>query len=330
MGANTTRATQVLVSNVITANTGTTAATAVNDDVLLLNRVGTAVSGAVSASIENDVVRVALGTSATAGVVQWSAPIHTRSIRKVTSQLYEVPVQHVVTLSAASVTGTYPAGTVFSIKINFHDTNDLINSGKDASQYFTYKTVAASETPTTIYDGLRAAINGINTNIKQVVATGTTTLILTGLAVTDNALGFPQFRYFDVSLRKGFTYTAGASVVATPGKPGRGIGSQVRLMELSGKYGFNRTQFPADTDTRRGLATGGYYNLVTIEYGTPHLSVHHSTYVAPQTLVIAFFAAMTDAVTPNNGTAVGTVGTKQAAFLTALETLVESAGVFVK
>lgn len=329
MGANSTRATQVLVSNAAVVNTGTTAATAVNNDVLLLNRAGTAVgAGTVISDINNDVVRVALGTSATAGVVEWSAPIHVRSIRKITKQLYEVPVQHVVTISAASVPATSAAGTVFSIKINFHDSHNPQRDG-DSSQYFTYTTLAANETSTTVYDALRAKINAVASPINQIVASGTTTLILTGKAVADNALGFPQFRYFDVSLRKGFTYTAGTSVVTTAGKPGRGTGLQVRQMELAGKYGFNRTQFPVDTDTRRGSATG-FYNLVTIEFGTPHLSVHHSTYVAPQTVVVAFAAAETTGDTLFDGAGTPIASTKQAAFVDALEALAESAGIFVE
>lgn len=329
MGANSTRATQVLVSNAAVINTGTTAATAVNNDVLLLNRVGVAVgAGTTISDINNDVVRVALGTSATAGVVDWSAPIHVRSIRKITKQLYEIPVQHVVTISAASVPATSAAGTTFSIKINFHDTNRIMSQNETA-QYFTYTTLVANETSTVVYDALRTKINAVATAANQIVASGTTTLILTGRAVTDNALGFPQFRYFDVALRKGFTYTAGASVVATAGKPGRGTGLQVRQMELAGKYGFNRTQFPVDTDTRRGSTTG-YYNLVTIEFGTPHLSVHHSTYVAPQTVVVAFAAAETTADTLFDGAGTPIISTKQQAFLDSLEALAESAGVHVE
>lgn len=327
MGANSTRATQVLVSNAVVANTGTTAATAVNNDVLLVNRAGTVVSdtGTLISDINNDVVRVALGTSATAGVVEWSAPIPVKGIRKVTTQLYEIPVQHVVTISEASL-GTITAGKQYAIKINFHDSHNPQKDG-DNSQYFHY-TAVTGDTSTTVYDAFRTKINAVASSINQVVASGTTTLILTGKAVADNALGFPQFRYFDVSLRKGFTYTAGASVVATAGKPGRGTGLQVRQMELAGKYNFNRTQFPVDTDTRRGSTTG-YYNLVTIEYGTPHLSVHHSTYVAPQTLVLAFAAAETTGDTLFDGAGTPIASTKQAAFMTKLTSLVESAGVFV-
>jgi hypothetical protein len=327
MGATSTKAPHVLVTNLAAANTGATVATAVDNDILLVNRAGTVVAdnGTLISAFENDVVRVALGTSATAGVIKWSSPIHVKGIRKITKLAYEAPVQHVITLSAASVPTVTAAGTVFSIKVCFHDTNRVMND-RDSSQYFTYTTLAANETSTVVYAALAAKINAVNANQAQLSATSTTTLVITGLAVTDTALGLPQFRYFEVFMRKGFTYTAGASIVATVGKPGRGIAAQVKQAELGDKYDFNRTQFPVDTDTRRATSTGTY-NCVVIEHNTPHVSNLHSTYVAPEVTVIYFHGAtLADGVI--NGSAF--TSAKQLAFMTKLESLAESAGVFVQ
>jgi hypothetical protein len=328
MGANSTRVPHILVTNVAAGNTGTTVATAVDNDMLVVNRANTVLTAGatITSAFENDVIRIALGTSATAGVIKWSSPIHVKGIRKVTTLAYEAPVPHRVVISAAS-TGTITTGKVYAIKINFHDTNDLMNSGKDGAQYFTYTATATDTTAALVYAGLAAVINGVNANIKQVTATVVgSTLQIDGDAVADNALGFPQFRYFDVSLRKGFTYTAATSITVTPGKPGRGIPAQVKQVELGDKYNFNRTQFPVDVDTRRAVSTGTY-NCVVIEHGTPHLSVHHSTYVAPETTVLYFQGAtLADGVI--NGSAF--TSAKQKAIMDILEPLIEGVGVYVK
>lgn len=333
--SNSNRVTKTLVSNVVAANTGTTVATAVNNDVLLVNRANTVVAdaGTVVSDASNDVVRVALGVSAIAGTVKWSSPIHVRSIRKVSTSLYEVPVQHVIAVNGSvAVPATSAAGTAFNIKIQYKDTNRIMQD-KGTEQFFSYTTLVANETAEVIFTALAAKITSVATASKQVSAAvtgddGAAVLTITGLAVTDNAFGLPQFRYFDLALRSGFLGDATGATTTTAGKPGRGTADMVKQLELLGIYDFNRISWPQDTDTRRGTA-GVYYNFVTIEHGTPHLSSLHSTYVAPETTIIAFAAAETTSTTAFDGAGTPIASAKQTAFMTKLTSLVESAGIFV-
>lgn len=344
MGANTTRAKVTFVSNLVAANTGTTVATAVDNDVLLINRAGTVVSdtGTVISDINNDEIRVVLGIGA-AGVVKYSPPIQVKNIRKVSTTLYEVPTLHSVKVVGANVVpAVTAAGTTFSIKVHYHDSNQALNA-RESEQFFYYTTLAANETSTTIFAALAAKINAVLNN-KQVTATATADLVITGIAIANNSINIQQYRYFDVILRAGFVNTATPSftittatptpagtegLVITPGKPGKGTGQQIRDLELTGMYDFNRTMFPVDTDTRRAIANTGYYNQVVIEYTTEHLSNFHNVYQAPQTLILAFFAAETTATTAFDGAGTPIASAKQAAFMTKLTSVVESADVFV-
>lgn len=345
MGATNNRVKKVLVSNSVAVNTGTTIATAVNNDVLLVNRAGTVVSdtGTLISDINNDVVRVALGTSSTAGVVKYSSPIQVRNVRKVTTQLYEVPVQHSIKIVGANaVPTTSAAGTNFNIKLQFHDTNRVMQD-KYGSQFFSYTSIDADEDAATIFTALAAKINAVVFNKQVTASVSGSDLIITGIAIPNTSINIYQYRYFDVFLRSGFstsieTFTITTAtptpastddIVITPGKPGRGLGQQVRDMELEGMYDFNRTQFPVHTDTRRAIADTGYYNLVTIEHDTAKLSALHSTYYAPETTIIAFFAAEGTATTPFDGAGTPIASAKQAAFMTKLTSLIESADVFV-
>jgi len=314
---------KVYVSNTLAANTGTTIPTAVNDDVLLLDRALVALSAdTIANGVANDLIYVALGTSATAGTDVKSVAIPTKGIRKVSVATVALAVQHKVTLNAAAVPATSAAGTSFSVKVFYHDTNRVMQD-KQMAQFFTYKTLAANETASTIYTALAAKINAVATFSKQITATvNGSTLDLVGLAVADNAFGLPQFRYFDVALRSGFDTTVATPITVTAGIPGKGLGNLVKQQELAGIYDFNRTQFPQTTDPRRAVV-GGYYNLVTIQYETTNTSAFNRLASNLQTLVVAFKAAVTDGVTPYAGTGTAIHSTKGQAFIDTLEALTE-------
>jgi hypothetical protein len=319
MGANTSRVMKVLVSNALAANTGTNAATAVDNDVILVDKTGVQLMD--EATLQNnknaDVVRVLLGTSK--GVEQ-SIPIQVRNVRAVTIQPYVAPVQHSVKVLATSVE-TVVAGKSYSIKIVFKDEKKI--AAHLSEEFYTY-TAKSGDTAALVLAGIKAKMDA-STSSRVVATISGSDLVITGKAITANAMEHYQFQYFSVALRRGFTVntTKGTdAMTTTAGNLGNGVGQQVYDMErLSSNLAHVfRAGFPND-EMLNGVAERaskvGKYNIVTIEHGSERSGDLTQTFKAPVSTVIAF--STTD----------GTQSAKQVAFVEKLTSIMESAGVYV-
>lgn len=314
------RVLKVLVSNATAANTGTSAATAVAEDVILVDKTGTqlADTATVTSNPNADIIRVLLGKGP--GVVEQSIPIQLKNVRKVTIKNYVAPVQHKVTVLATSVE-TAVAGKQYSIKIFHQDEKQMVTHLSE--EFYTY-TATGAQTGAQILAGLKAKMD--TSLSSRVVATIVgSDLVITGKAITANAIEHYQFGYFKVALRRGFTVntTKGTDAMTTVGGvQGTGLGQQVYDMErLSSQNAYkNYTSFPSET-----LLTGdpcrankaGIYNLVVIEHGSERSGDLTQTFTAPVTTIVAF------------ATADGTSSAKQTAFVEKLTSIAESAGVYV-
>jgi hypothetical protein len=319
MGANTSRVMKVLVSNASAANTGTNAATAVDNDVILVDRKGTELANTATVQNNKDagVIRVLLGTSK--GVEQ-SIPIQVKNIRNVTIQPYVAPVQHAVKVLVSSVQ-TVVAGNVYSIKIKFKDEKQIASHLSE--EFYTY-TAVTGNTAAQVLAGLKAKIDA-NLNTRVVATIAGSDLVLTGKAITANAMEHYQFQYFTVALRRGFTVntTKGTdAMTTTPGNMGNGVGQLVYDMErLSSNLAHKfRGGFPND-ELLEGAAERasrtGKYNIVTIEHGSERSGDLTQTFTAPASTIVAF------------STTAGESSAKQSAFVMKLTSIVESAGVYV-
>ena len=322
-GSSNSRVPKVLVSNATAVNTGNSAATAVDNDVILVDRTGTEVADtATLASNKNaDVVEVILGkgvASSTSPNVE-RARIQVRNIRKVTVQNYVAPVQHVVTVDCTKA--TLAANTTYLIKVIYHDNHKIQLIGSEQTASWT----SGSTVPTAadVAAGLKASIDAQKTSrVTATVSTGT--LTLTGKAVTGiNAteLNNYMFQYFHVALRTGFSTTSNAASAlgGTPGIQGKGAGRQVLDMERhsTASYYRNYSAFPSDDLLQgtplRAVKTSGY-NLVVIEHSNEVIGDLTQTHKAPQTLIIAFL------------TNAGAASAKQTAFVEKLTSLAEGTG----
>lgn len=338
MGSNSTRVPKVLVSNAQAANTGTSATTAVNNDVIIIDRTGAQLpdGATLQANAAADVIRIILGkgaASATSPNIEYSFPIQVKNVRKVTTQLYEAPVQHTVTVDCTKA--TLAANTTYTAKVILHENHKIALHGSE--QVFTYVSGAAVPTATDVAAGIVAAVNA-NKGAKVTATNAAGTITFTGKAASGtNAteLNNYMFQYFHVALRAGFTQAnAAAALGGTPGKQGKGAGKQVQDMERFSTASFYRdyTSFPNQNMLEGSplrAVTATPYNLVVIEHSTEQTGDLTQTFKAPQTTIVAFAAA--DSVTntaPYTSGAVG-VSAKQAAFMTKLSSIIESGGVFV-
>jgi hypothetical protein len=319
MGANTSRVMKVLVSNATAANTGTSIANAVDNDVILVDKAGNQVAN--TATVQNnknaDVLRVLLGT---AKGVEQSTPIQVRNIRAVTIQPYVAPVQHSVKVLGSSVEAV-AAGKAYSIKIRFKDEKQIASH---LSEEFYTHTAVAGDTATTVLTAIKNKITA-NVNTRVIATISGSDLVITGKEITANSMEHYQFQYFSVALRRGFTVATikgTDAMTTTAGKVGNGVGQQVYDMErLSSNLAHVfRAGFPND-EMLNGVAERasktGKYNIVTIEHGSERSGDLTQTFKAPVSTVIAF--STTD----------GTPSAKQDAFVMKLTSVVESAGVYV-
>jgi hypothetical protein len=319
MGANTSRTMKVLVSNATAANTGTSIANAVNNDVILVDKTGVQLMD--EATLQNnknaDIIRVLLGT--TNGVEQ-STPIQVRNVRGVTIQSYVAPVQHSVKVLASSVEAV-TVGKSYSIKIVFKD--EKIIASHLSEEFYTY-TAKSGDTPALVLAGIKAKMDA-STSSRVVATISGSDLVITGKAITAGSMEHYQFQYFSVALRRGFTVntTKGTdAMTTTPGNMGNGVGQQVYDMErLSTHLAYKtRASFPND-EQLNGVAERanktGLYNIITIEHGSERSGDLTQSFKAPVSTVIAF--ATTD----------GTSSAKQTAFVEKLTSILESAGVYV-
>jgi hypothetical protein len=331
MGANTARVMSVLVSNAIAANTGTTPATIVAEDILLLKSDNTVV-GDTAKVTDDHCSQLIVAAGEGAGQSKFSMPIQVRNIRKIKVTPYEATAQHkvVINLATAIATADLLAGGEYSIGVMYQD-NHRIFAELPTREHYHYKAGSTVPTRTEIAAALAARINGVNPalanmRVKQIVATANAeTLTIEGLPVAEdgNGINTYQFRYFEVLLRAGFIQGTKAGMTVTPGKPGKGIGLKVIDLEQSTLGRQMRFTWPIKETPKRALPNGKY-NLVTIEHANVYTGDLQSPMSSPLTTVIAF--KVDDVTTPGTDAA----STKQASFLTKLTSVAESAGIAVE
>lgn len=320
MGSNTTRVYKVLTSNATAANTGNSAATAVAEDVILVDRKGTELADTATLTSNKDagVIRVLLGLGG--GKVEQSIPIQVRNVRKVTIQAYVAPTQHSVKVLASSVE-TPAAGKQYSIKIRHKDEKQIATHLSE--EFYTY-TAKEGDTAAQVLAGLKAKMDTSLSSRVDATISGSD-LVITGQAITSNAIEEYQYGYFDVSLRRGFTVETMRGTDAmtiTAGKVGNGHGQQVYDMErLSSQHAYtNYTSWPSEVllgGEKVRASRSGKYNIVTIEHGSERSGDLTQTFTAPVSTIVAF--ATTD----------GTPSAKQVAFVEKLTSVLESGGVYV-
>jgi hypothetical protein len=326
-GSNTSRVMKMLVTNSLVANTGTNVATAVDNDVILLDRAGAQLAN--TATVQNnknaDVIRVLLGkgtASATAPNVEFSTPIQVKNIRKVTTQVFQAAVQHVVVVNGAVAIPTVTVGQDYSIKITHHDLHQVFSHKSD--EFYTTKAITG-DTATTILNRIATKITA-NTKSRVTATMGGANLTLTGKAIAAgpnaSVLNNYMFSYFHVGLKSGFdAYATGATTV-TAGRQGNGLGVQVRDLERLSTQSYYRdyTSFPNDDQVFGSpirATSSGQYNIVVIEHGSERSGDLTQSFTSPSTTIVAF------------ATSGGAESAKQSAFMMKLTSIVESAGVYV-
>ena len=109
------------------------------------------------------------------------------------------------TLQVTTLTPVAAANSVYQIMIQQYN----FTTGVTYTGMYTYTTAASGDTATTIGDAFRSQIN--NDPVLKVVATGTTTLILTAEA------GFPVFTVTILSVGGGLTQVTGTPGVVAVG-----------------------------------------------------------------------------------------------------------------
>lgn len=325
MGATNSRKMKVFVSNELTTNGGNTVTTITNDDVVLFDRSLTelADTATITANANADVLYVALGNSTVGSPT--IETIQTRNIRKVTIAKYDAPVQRKVVLDGAKF--DLKANTDYSISLEFQDTGRVAQD-KPTRQFYVFTSGSVAPTATEVVDGLVAKINAAK--LSYVTASNVSDdLSIVAKAIPANSINTYQFVNFSLAMRSGFlaSATTANTLTWTGGFQGQGVGQIVRDMELDNTNNFNRIEWPLSEDKRRAT-NGGFYNLVVIEYSNSHTGDLLQNYNAPKTLVLAFAAAETLETTAMDAISETAIASKkQNDFITALASLVESAGV---
>jgi hypothetical protein len=314
-GANTSRVMKMLVSNAIAANTGNSAATAVAEDVIIVDR-----NGAEAANgSKQDMIRVMLGLGS--GKVEHSAPIQVRNVRKVTTQIFTEAVQHVVAVNGTVSIPSVEVGVNYSIKITHHDLHQVFSHKSE--EFYTVKAVTG-DTATTILTKIKAKIDA-NKSARVVATMAGAVLTLTGKAITSgpnaSILNQYMFSFFHVALKSGFDAFADGAMTITAGNPGNGLGKQVKDLERLSTQSYYRdyTSFPNDDEVfgspLRAVA-GSKYNMVIIEHGSERSGDLTQTFTSPSTTIVAFLADVDiDGVTE-------IASAKQNAFVTKLNSLI--------
>lgn len=220
-----------------------------------------------------------------------------KDVRAYEKQVYAARVEQVVTVTLA----TPVAGIQYDVSVIDKSDKEILQARQNKR---TYSVVAAAgETATTLGDKFRALINA--DVASTVIASGTTTLVLTAksVAATANIVGeFPAQYFFEVFSSAidntvypiPFPSLSGTVVYTTPPNFGSGTYPQVRTLEQRG-IGYtgvtNRTRFPVE----QGLflsVPGTNYDLYVIEEDHVHDTnvVVEGEKAAPRTTIIAITA----------------------------------------
>lgn len=265
------------------------------------------------------------GTTSTIRKVIVSDPITAKGIRTYEKNAYAAKTEETFTIPAIS--GTIVAGTEYVLRIVYRDM--IEHPGQFTA---TYRYIAKTgDDSTAIFNGLRARIAkhtgrlGIKGG-SRIVATGTTTLILTAKPIdtcTTSVNDIDEFTMVNFEVRFNYvdsTYQwaevpLASAITNTPASRGNGTWETIRDIEKkaqSYKGIDNRTWFPIILPAMRTIK-GATYQTVTMEhaldYRSPDMQYVKNT---PLTTQIAFQVG---------------AGTQDTTSITALESWVASAGV---
>jgi hypothetical protein len=200
-----------------------------------------------------------------------SDPIEARNVKAYTGRAYSAIVEEVVTIDGSTFAPV--VGTEYVLRVVYTDTYE--KPGQVTASYRVKATTTSSD------DLWVAFVAVINKHVnRRVVASGTTSLILTGRAMpfdrTDDVNAIDE--YYQVNF-KAFLYSNnfGDSTVTYTTRPfaGEGTWQRVRDVEkraLSYRGIMNRTVFPVQMPAMRTVKSSNYHAIV-IE--------HDKTYTAP-------------------------------------------------
>ena len=221
------------------------------------------------------------GNALTARHILLSDPIEGKRIRKVAYRPYEAKAEATATISA--ITQDIVAGTEYVLRIVYGDIEE--HPGQFTQ---TYRYIAKDgDTSTDIFNGIRARI--AKHKGTRVIASGTTTLVLTGKPVPEASTsveGIDPFKMVTFDVFFNYVDNAGhwsevtvdSDHVVTAAKFGSGNWEQIRDMEkfeLGYRGVTNRTQFPVIKPDMRTV-NGATYDVLVIEYDTAYRSPDNS------------------------------------------------------
>jgi hypothetical protein len=321
------RVNDVFVTNTTGANTGTTVATAVAGDILILNRAMEVVSAPIVAvSDKLDVFYIAKGVGA--GQVVLSNPIQTKNLTKVTRSGYSAAVELVKAIGYNGTSGALNTpldSTEYQLNLVFLDDQRPWSGERQTRRSFSYVT-SASATQDEIAQAFVDAINADTFASTYVTAAKLSSgsdrgIQITGKVIPDNSLDLHYQVNFDCSL---FPYvgiyagTAETVSTVTAKAWGNGTYSLVRDLEEASLayYGkTNRIQFPIDTTPAISATVGNTYNITTLEYFNEHTGDQQKQMKSPMSTVVAFHSASAP-----------TKSTKETTFVDIIESIAEIMG----
>lgn len=221
------------------------------------------------------------GTALVARHILLSDPIEGKRIREVAYRPYEAKAEATATIDA--ITQAIVAGTEYVLRIVYGDIEE--HPGQFTQ---TYRYIAkAGDTSTDIFDGIRARI--AKHKGTRVIASGTTTLVLTGKPVpeaTTSVEGIDPFKMVTFDVFFNYVDNAGhwsevavtTDHVVTAAEFGSGNWEQIRDMEkfeLGYRGVTNRTEFPVIKPDMRTV-NGATYDVLVIEYDAAYRSPDNS------------------------------------------------------
>jgi hypothetical protein len=162
---------RVLVTNVTSANTGTSLATIANGDILVFNRkMGTALTGSptISSNADNDEIYICAGLAPEGSMKLLSSwPIKVKSVTSAKLSTYVAPVEKVQTIPFGSL--TISDNSQYEFDIIYNNPVDIVLQQKAQAERYYYKTSNnASQAELAFAMAVRAG-NDKNANISRKV-----------------------------------------------------------------------------------------------------------------------------------------------------------------
>jgi len=221
------------------------------------------------------------GTALTGRHILLSDPIKHSLVRKVAFTANVAKAEATATIPA--IADTIEAGTEYVLRLVY---KDIENHPGQFTQ--TYRYIAKSgDTSQTVFDGIRARI--ANHAGSRVVASGTTTLVLTGKPIPENTSSLnniDEFKMVDFDVffnyvdADGFWTEVGLDSAITLSHATYGVGNWEQIRDLEkvdqGYRGAtNRTEFPVILPDFRTVK-GASYNSYVVEYDAAYRSPDNS------------------------------------------------------